>query len=225
MTWEEFVKEANTYGYEEHDHISGEKAVWKRIVLGKYTNGEDIATFSPCFAKSGKVMFYDTGAYIQKTSYEHMLKIIDVIENDKVEVEEKLKIEHEYKESDIGDIVQYTKEYFLSEPILQTVITKFDVPGASTEFDGTECWLADYYVGDWWGNGEDHSVEGRSFSFSFSRKVRELIIDEVCNKTRGITCNFPMIGEDKQSLKERIDNAIKTLKETINSKKGKCLLL
>lgn len=219
MTWEEFVKKVNEYGYEEHDHISGEKAVWKRAIKGKYANGEDIIVFSPAFSKDGKV-FFTSISYKENVSYEHMLKIIDVIENAKEK--EELSIEHKYKESDVEDIVQYTKEYFLSEPILQTVTTKFDVPGAYTEFDDVECCLTDYYVGDWWENGEDHGVEGRSFSFSFSKKVRELIIDEICNKTRGISCNFPMIGEIKQqSLKGRIDTIINDLRRNGKFEEGK----
>ena len=35
MTWEEFVKEAKKYGYEERTHISGEQGVWKRVIKGK----------------------------------------------------------------------------------------------------------------------------------------------------------------------------------------------
>lgn len=81
MDWNEFVKEAEKYGYKEYTHIGGSQAVWKRVTKGKYANGKDIFVFSPAFSKDGKIFFTDV-SYKENMSYEKMLKIIDAIESE-----------------------------------------------------------------------------------------------------------------------------------------------
>ncbi len=81
MTWEEFVKESEKYGYKEYTHMGGSQAVWKRIIKGKFANGEDIIVFSPAFSKDGKI-FFTSISYKENVSYEKMLKIIDAIESE-----------------------------------------------------------------------------------------------------------------------------------------------
>jgi len=81
MTWEEFVKEVEKYGYCERPHISGQQGVWKCVIKGKYACGINIIAFSPAFTKDGKIFFTDI-SYKENVSYEKMLKIIEVIESE-----------------------------------------------------------------------------------------------------------------------------------------------
>lgn len=81
MDWNKFVKESEKYGYKLHPHILGGYAVWKSVIKGKYTNGEDIISFSPMFTIDGRVRFSDT-TYKENVSYEKMLKIINAIERE-----------------------------------------------------------------------------------------------------------------------------------------------